>query len=241
LLRRRRDINGFWHFDAAGHLPADADDTACALAALQRFASTPEKPTNSDFERLTAFVHPNGRITTWLASGKLANADTDDVVVVANVIYAMALYDVSRARLWLTRWLALSASMSDLGPAPDSAQYAASHTSSGMTLASIPYYMHIETVRYAWVRVLRTLDIPRGSVTITSTASNSPLLCALTLSAMDDPHDDLVSSLLESQHPQGFWPAEPWFRSPGAFFGSIALTTAFVVEALNRWQRAKKG
>src|SRR6266851_2227912 len=29
LLQRRRDINGFWHFDAAGHLPADADDTAC--------------------------------------------------------------------------------------------------------------------------------------------------------------------------------------------------------------------
>src|SRR6266705_2462931 len=56
LLQRRRDTSGFWHFDDAGYLPPDADDTACVLAALIRFAPAPERPISSDVERLAAFV-----------------------------------------------------------------------------------------------------------------------------------------------------------------------------------------
>ncbi len=227
LLEHRRGINGFWHFDAAGNLPADADDTACALAALMRFAPTLEKPNCFDADRLTAFVHPSGRIITWLTANGLAHPATDDVVVVANVIYAMALCDISSARYHFARWLALNASNSGREVISNEAPHAINLTT--------PYYIHIEAVEYAWARTLRTLGISFPSLTSTCVSSASPLRCALALAASEVPQNELISFLLQSQQYSGCWEAEPWFRSPGATFGSAALTTAFAVEAFSKW------
>lgn len=239
LLQRRRDSNGFWHFDAADDLPADADDTACALAVLMRFAPAQERPTLADVDRLAAFVRHDGSIATWLATDSLARPDTDDVVVVANVIYTMALCNVSRAQHWLTQWLATCAPNDDTRLGSDRTQCAAMGVSSDRVQPTTPYYMHIETVMYAWTRTLRALGFPRPTLAIKNTIFNSSLRCALALSTVDALCNDMASFLLEAQHSSGYWEAEPWFRSPGASFGSAALTTALAVEALNRQQGIK--
>lgn len=234
LLQSRRDTNGFWRFDAAGYLPPDADDTACALAALMRFTPALELAASPDIEPLAAFVSPNGRIVTWLDTGSLADPNTDDAVVAANVIYAMALHNRTRAQHWLTQWFYWCTSEKDGYVGSDRTQFATLRISPGETQPATPYYIHVETAGYAWTRTLRTLNLPRPTLTITDAVLNSPLRCALALSTADSPCDDLTSSLLSSQEVSGCWGAEAWFRSPGASFGSAALTTALAIEALNR-------
>jgi hypothetical protein len=220
LLRQRQKEDGLWRFDAAAQLPPDADDTAHALAALWRFAPASERPRPADFARLAAFVRPDGRIVTWLASGELGAMATDDAVVAANVVYAMALSQPATARRWLSGWL----QRSRVG---------------GAGIAVAPYYLHAETVWYAWgrARAALALDEPADVPTFLAAPGGSPLRCALALSSGVAPRDDLVGELLKSQGTDGGWPAEPWFRAPGAVFGSAALTTALVLEGLMRWQR----
>jgi len=223
LLRRRQGSDGLWRFDAAAQLPPDADDTAHALAALRRFALETERPGAADFARLAAFVHPDGRIATWLAQGQLGQADTDDVVVVANVLYAMALSRPATARRWLQNWLERSR--------------AAASGDDGT-----PYYLHVETVWYAWRRALAALGLagmpewPAPS-TDSMASGRSPLRCALALSIGLPPQQEHIEELLRSQRADGGWPAEPWFRAPGATFGAPAVTTALALEGLVRWQR----
>jgi hypothetical protein len=220
LLRRRQGEDGLWRFDAAAQLPPDADDTAHALAALWRFAPATERPNPADFARLAAFVRPDGRIATWMASGQLGATATDDAVVVANVLYAMALSQPATARRWLTGWLRRS-------------------RTGGAGMAGVPYYLHAETVWYAWgrARAALGLDEPADVPALLAAPGGSPLRCALALSSGSAPRDDLVAELLRSQDTDGGWPAEPWFRAPGAVFGSAALTTALALEGLLRWQR----
>jgi hypothetical protein len=235
LLQNRRDVHGFWHFDAAGLLPADADDTACALASLLRFAPTAEKPTLSDVAPLAAFVRPDGRIATWLATDTLAHfsPDTEDAVVIANVIYAIALYDPQRAYNILNKWINSSILRTTLDTDLTRSMYATSLMPDVAQIAT-PYYMHIETAMYAWTRALKALNLQRPIFALASDVSSSPLRSALMLSATATLRQDLISFLLRSQHSSGYWVAEPWFRSPGASFGSAALTTAFAAEALNQ-------
>jgi hypothetical protein len=220
LLRRRQGEDGLWRFDAAGQLPPDADDTAHALAALWRFAPATERPHPADFARLAAFVRPDGRIVTWLASGQLGEAATDDAVVAANVLYARALSQPETARRWLTGWLRRS-------------------PTAGAGRAGAPYYLHVETVWYAWGRARAALGLNESAAgpALRAAPGGSPLRCALALSSGPAQRDDLVWDLLRSQGADGGWPAEPWFRAPGAVFGSAALTTALALEGLMRWQR----
>jgi hypothetical protein len=221
LLWRRRGPAGLWHFDSAGMLPADADDTALALAALFRFAPADAKPAVADFDCLRAFVHPDGRIATWLATDSLADPETDDVVVAANVIYAIALSNPAWAGRLLTQWLARQASRT----AP----------------AAAPYYLHPETIWYAWARALRTLGLPGPEMPPAEASLQSPLRAALALAGAASVHDDLTALLLDTQRRDGSWPAEPWFQAPGALFGSASLTTAIAVEALKPQRTERTG
>jgi hypothetical protein len=221
LLRRRQGEDGLWRFDDAARLPPDADDTAHALAALRRFADKAQRPSAADIARLAAFVQPDGRIATWLAQDELGRAITDDVVVVANVLYAMALSQPATARRWLQRWLLHRRAV---GSGED----------------ATPYYLHVETVWYAWGRALAALGLdamPALPTPVAPTSDPSPLRCALALSVGLAPQHQYVAELLHRQGADGGWPAEPWFRAPGATFGGQTVTTALALEGLLRWQR----
>lgn len=222
LIRHRRSVAGLWHFDAAARLPPDADDTAHALAALWRFAPVTERPTAADMSRLAVFVQANGRIMTWLDQDRLGQESTDDAVVAANAVYAMALSQPGTARRWFQAWLRRSR------PA-------------GHEQIGAPYYLHLETVQYAWRRALTALDLEGCSGRVVPSGGDvpvhSPLRCALALAAGQTPQAELVAALVQRQDPNGGWAAEPWFRAPGAVFGSAAVTTALAVEGLLRSQR----
>lgn len=227
FLVRRRGAAGFWHFDAASRLPADADDTACALAALLRFAPDVGKPKSVEIEKLAAFVSPGGRIATWLDAGPLSHRSTDDLVVAANLLYAAALFDPTRAESWHQAWRSHQRICLD------------ELTRARTTGRPCPYYLHTETVDYAWARALAALGRPRpplGPVAKTI-AARSSLAAALRLAADEEPQPRLTSLLVRAQREDGSWPEEPWFRAPGATFGSAALSTAFAAEGLARQGR----
>jgi hypothetical protein len=206
----QRLASGLWRFDSLSSLPADADDSACALACLYSWHPTALER-SSVRALLDAFSRDDGRIVTWLtASGDLVEGQAaDDLVVVANVLSALALEDAEYAR---QRFLAWSSSQSSTRAKRD---------------LRTPYYAVSGNVQYAWRRASRLMHV---TTALPAPRTDGSCLSGAFAAVCGVRHQ--VPHLLALQNGDGTWPREPWCVSPGAVFGSSAVTTAFVIEAL---------
>jgi hypothetical protein len=221
FVRDRRTPEGYWHFDGANRLPADADDCACALACLALFDDE-QRWTPEIWKVLSAFVAGDGRIRTWLEP---ASSDEDrggrqgqippqydDLVVVANVIFAVGIGNSRQGADLLARWRRWRIRCGTWNN------------------VSAPYYPRPGNVEYAWLRVARQVGCrieprpgrtpERSSVSLAFAA-----LCG---------RPELAGLLANRQRDDGSWDREPWCAAPGAVFGSKVVSSAFAVEALSR-------
>jgi hypothetical protein len=210
IVSQRRE-SGLWGFDARSELPADADDSACALACLLLWRPSALESTTAR-ELLNPFLQADGRIVTWFTrdSNLFEGEAWDDVVVVANVLTALALEDAENARRSFLAWGSARRGVERQG------------------LNAAPYYAVPGNVEYAWRRAARLMN---ATLTIRTPRSGTSCLSMAFAVLLGARHP--ILRLVALQAADGTWPREPWCLAPGAKFGSRAITTAFVIEALS--------
>jgi hypothetical protein len=207
----QQKTSGLWTFDDQSDLPADADDTACALACLSLWHSE-WLGSYSTRTLLAPFIREGGRIATWLTprGDLIEGQDADDVVVVANVLSALAIEDANIARQLFVRWREGCWHRFDSGA------------------CATPYYCLEGNVLFAWRRAASLMGTLWPSFAPVCGTTCLSMAFAISLGAAH-----LVPLVLALQDADGTWPRESWCSSPGATFGSRAVTSAFVLEALN--------
>lgn len=207
-----QQADGMWSFDPSLEIPADADDTACAIACIARFKPDACAPADAGLLR-SYWRHDGGPFRTWHSDDLVwTGRDRDDMVVNANVIFALKA----------------------LG-APATAEEIASV----MLLASAStgrtrYYVSPATVAYAVVRAGISLDCLPVSTRMPSLTEEDPLALAQWICASGASDSKSIRAVLEAQNLDGTWPAAPWCTDNVRDWGSSALTTAFCLEALMR-------
>lgn len=242
-LRRTAEPPGLWHFSRRDFpdLPLDADDTACALAALFLHGDR-DVAFGPALEVIQRFARGDGPCRTWLTAGdprNLPGGENDvDVVVNANVLYCAALAGRSLA-----------------GAAAFVAAWVASHGIECRRASA--YYPSPFAFAYFLARWLGACPQARGTglaSIVTAACSHrlrqvgeDPLAGALALNALLDlaPRRQAVRPLaamvLAHQGEGGLWPQRTFFLGPhGMTFGSAALTTALALEALAKLGRLRR-
>jgi hypothetical protein len=210
FVRRSRRPDGYWEFDPALGIPADADDTACALAVLARYGGAGVSA--EDAVLLRSFWRAaDGPFQTWRGDGMWSKRDRDDAVVNCNVLAALA-------------WL---------GAQPTGLERAAVGRLLHAGTEGTRYYRWPQTVSYA----ARRAGIPAAELPaplIAKPAVEAAVLpAAQWLSAFPSWEVGLIGSVLAGQQPDGTWAAESWFIAQGRrSWESVAITTALCVEAL---------
>lgn len=210
ILKVRRP-DGMWEYDPQLGIPADVDDTACALAVIARYK--PESICATDAVLLrTYWRSESGPFQTWHSNEAMwTKRERDDAVVNANVILALGLLG---------------------SPATANEIMAVSHLVSA-TQECARYYCAPVTVAYAALRA----GIPRQVVPMSSLIRPQPcngcLPLAQWLCITHSADTDALIWLLEQQSQDGSWSAEPWCVGVNTpVWGSTAITTAICVEAL---------
>lgn len=200
-----------WEWDPAHGVPADADTTACSLAAL----SLAGEPLDGAAEaaRLRSFWRePDGPFRTWEGSSWWQDPARDDPVVNCNVVLALGL----------------------LGVPATASEIKAVETIVRERGAIARYYVDHPMVAYAARRAGIAIDHLPEVATARPPAdklmSVLPWLCA---TGSRDP--DLIRAVLDAQRPDGAWPIRVWISGAGSRtpqWGSPAITTALALEAL---------
>jgi hypothetical protein len=250
---------GLWRFAPATypHLPLDADDSACALAAL-RVHNQAQVNYDAAFGALRSFA-PDGVFPTWLVRGdtsRLPGQQNDiDVVVNTNVLYFAAVMGRSLPRA--------------VSFVVDTVQR------DGFDCHQSLYYRSAFVFAYCLTRWLRSANVDDAFVRLAAAhlarimreCTNS-LECALALNAALDlglrdsrprssvlgrrltaregasengrPRSEdvegLAAFLLREQTENGVWPDGTLFIDPaGGVYGSVEVTTALCIEALMRY------
>ena len=214
---RRND--GTWEFDPDFGIPADADDTACALAVLARYDKTLVAPT--DAAVLRSFWRPDGGpFQTWQAKeGEWYTRDHDDAVVNCNVLLAL-------------RELGIPASTEEINAVVHLTQ---------KTKIRTRYYCSPTTIAYAACRAGLPLDHLPARLVARPKRKNTILPTAQWLSIVRQWDEGAVAHLLAAQIKDGHWPTEAWFTgiaNPTPVWGSAAISTALCLEALQYAVRA---
>jgi hypothetical protein len=212
VLRCRRP-DGLWEFDPAFGIPADVDDTACAVASLARFGD--RSVAIHDAALLRSFWRSDGGpFQTWRGSGVWSGRDRDDAVVNCNVLHALAA----------------------LGAPGTPTETDAVQRLIQQSTAGCRYYCSRTTIAYA----ARRADLPLSTLPLALLArpssANGVLPAAQWLSTVRHWDPDLIDDLLTAQAQDGSWSTEPWFTGAGnpvPVWGSPAISTALCVEALS--------
>ena len=211
-----RNPSGNWFFDASLGVPDDADDTACALAAVARFR--PAAISASDVDYLLEYWRgPDGPFRTWHpASDEIAEfwsfPSTDDAIVNCNVILALTELGFTCPREMLV-------AVEDLVRATTSTRY----------------YCGVAPIAHAAARV-GVLDALNDDVRILQpTESWNSLQLSNWMSARPAEAPNFTSHLLAFQQSDGGWPDDDWCTGnivPPTVWGSRSASTAFALEAL---------
>jgi len=211
VLRCRRS-DGLWEFDPAYGIPPDADDTACAIAALARYADGYVGA--RDAELLRSFWRADGGpFQTWRGSGMWAQRDRDDPVVNCNIMLALA----------------------RVGAPPTPEERSAVHRLVQQSAGGCRYYCSLTTIAYAAQRAGLPLHALPAGLVARPRSQSGVLPSAQWLSAAGRWDAQLIAHVIGAQSPDGSWPTEPWFTGAGnpvPVWGSRAVSTALCIEAL---------
>lgn len=211
FIRKQRRPDGLWEYDPAGKtIPPDADSSACSLAALALHGEPADVVGGADL--LRSYWRPGaGPFRTWREPAERAAPERDDAVVNCNVAFALRLMgapltpDESAAVIPFLR--------------------AAHYTQ---------YYCSPATIAHAARRA--GLDPAILSAAVIARPHARDLLgCAQWLCGLRHPDQERIAALLAAQRADGAWPIWPWVTgegSPKQYWGSPAVTTALVLEAL---------
>lgn len=224
-LRAQRNPDGSWSYEgrATTRVPADLDDTACALAALERHAGYALGFFRLLWENEAA---PGGPYYTWVGvnDGDHLLARQLDALVNANVVFGAA---VAGQRL------------------PGAVAYLLDVTSGGRFDEASVFCFTPHLLLYALARAYADGPVPelapavRAGLAVAGACENAlQLACvASALLALGErgaaaPH---LAALLDAQLPDGSWPiAAAYSGYPPHHDGSPALTTALALDALGR-------
>src|SRR5262249_18083246 len=213
---RRSDRTG--EFDPTYKIPADSDDTACALTVLARHGGGLVGP--ADVALLRSFWRPDGGpFQTWhQADAVWSRRDRDDAVVNCNILLALR----------------------GLGAPATGAETSSVTRLTRASEAGCRYYCSPTTIAYA----ARRGGLPHASLParITAKPTSGLLPTAQWLSLVGQWDEDAVAPVLAAQSPDGSWHAEAWFTAAGKpppGWGSAATSTALCVEALHTARAAR--
>jgi hypothetical protein len=205
--QRRRD--GLWEYDPAIRIPADADSTACSLAALMLRGDGSDAAGGADLLR-SYWREDQGPFRTWKAAGVWSLPERDAAVVNCNVLFALRLLG---------------------SPATPAEQAAVRKLLLGLEGPS-RYYCAPATIAHAAHRA----GLEQNALPPQATAcpqANDLIGSVQWLCAMPEP----APALIAAQRADGSWPLWPWVTgagNPKPFWGSAAITTALALEALCR-------
>jgi len=208
LAARRPD--GMWEYDARLGIPADADDTACALAVAARHR--PGCVGEADAALLRTYWRTDGGpFRTWHTTEAMwTGRERDDAVVNANVALALAA----------------------LGSPATAGEMTAIARLVSASMERTRYYCAPATVAYTALRA----GVPAHAVPAPTLARPEPaagcLPTAQWLCATGSADPDALAWLLARQRADGSWPAEAWCTDNVSNWGSDAITTAICAEAL---------
>jgi hypothetical protein len=229
----------YWQKDSVEYkdkpYPDDLDDTFCALAALSDW-----NPSIINGEALARVVDiltqteqkPGGPYKTWLVSSDAAEAWQDiDTAVNANIAYFLSKQKVSVPGL--NEFLGQKIFQRDY---------------------KSPYYPSVYPVIYFLSRsysgdsaklIKDFLFSLRGEDGIWENPLNTALALTslINLGYAKEGLGSAINYLLQSQHPNGAWSAQPFCFDPSVegkkyVAGSTALTTAFCMQALSAFCKA---
>lgn len=206
--------------------PDDLDDTFCALAALfliDKSLITPQTLARSTTLLTSLEQKVGGPYKTWVLPNNASAVWRDiDLVVNANIAYFLSLFEIQLPRLQRLFSKAIK-------------------TKSFTT----PYYPESLPVLFFLSRVVSSeKEIAEMIKHIDSLDEKDALSIALKICSyceLQTPlfeKKQLVAQLLNTQHPDGSFPAATFYTGVGktatdkAFAGSAALTTAFSIQAL---------
>lgn len=239
FLLSEREAPGVWRYWTSRNprrIGPDADDTACAAHVLERLR--PGSAAGSA-ETLLAHRTSEGAFPTWLL--RTADRGNDvDAVVNANVLLFLGEREETRA----------------------AAGWVRDTIEAGVPAGSYWYYCDDLALHYAASRAFRsgvgTLSACRDASVRAVLARRQPdgsfgnelqtamALCALANYGAAEPAVSAaaVRWLVQAQRPDGKWVRRPFYAGPeppsshAVWWGSAALTTALVLEALAAAQRA---
>lgn len=211
VLAARRD-DGTWVFGHDLGIPADSDDTACALAVLARFSPDPVRDTDASLLR-SFWRRDGGPFRTWNAEGKWADRKRDDAVVNCNVVLGLK----------------------EVGSPASAGEIDAVAALIRDSETGCRYYCSPMTITYAASRAGLPMHRLPPALLRRPGIKKFVLPTAQWLAAARRWDDTAVSHLLAGQDRTGQWDTEPWFTGAGRpppVWGSPAISTALCLEAL---------
>ena len=219
FVNRCRRNDGTWVFDPSFGIPADSDDTACALAVLARYGNN--LVSDDDVELLRSFWRlDGGPFQTWRTKDrKWSSRDRDDAVVNCNVLLALK----------------------ELGSPPTTEEIDAVIRLIQKSKTGTRYYCSPTTISYAACRAGLPLDLLPAQLISRPKPKLGVLPLAQWLSMSRQWDQDAISHLLIAQANDGHWSLEKWFTgiaNPTPVWGSAAISTALCLEALQHAVRA---
>jgi hypothetical protein len=242
FLQAEREDDGAWNYEGRGdwRIPADLDDTCCAMAAL---IESDQRPDLAFYILLwNKEQAPGGPYHTWLNVNELADsplAKEVDALVNANIAFCFGLLGI---------------------PLPGTAAYLADLVQrADYTRATIyglsPHFLIYCLSRAAADGGVAELQaaLPRLQQTILEelpppdaepAAFNLACLSVALLNCGADSATlaPYLSALLDQQQPDGSWPAwAAWLSFSPNYDGAPALTTALALEALGKLGRQPSG
>ena len=236
FLQAEQEEDGAWNYEGRGEwrIPADLDDTSCAIAALTQLKYQPELS-------FYALLWQNesaagGPYYTWIGINDRPDdprAGQIDALVNANILYCSGLLNLSLPGTisYLEQVILAEAyhSQSLFLTAPHFLIYALSRAYADGEVSKLETAISIMQDY-----VLTKLPPPHVETSVFRQACLATSLLNMKVpSILIRPY---LMPLLTSQMVEGCWPAEPAYAgfSP-SFDGSAALTTAIAIEALAKY------
>ncbi|MBA3469796.1 MAG: hypothetical protein H0T53_09140 [Herpetosiphonaceae bacterium] len=238
FLQAEREDDGAWNYEGRGEwrIPADLDDTCCAMAGL---IATGQRPDLALYTLLWGNEQtPGGPYYTWLDINELPDhplAKEVDALVNANIVFCFGLLEVP-----------LPGAVAYLVDLVERADYGRA-TIYGLSPHFLIYCLSraaadggVVELQAALPQLQRTILGELASPEAEPSAFNLACLSVALLNCGADAATvaPYLGALLAQQQPDGSWPAwAAWLSFSPNYDGAPALTTALALEALGKHAR----